>query len=182
MQVLEAYVRTMVDPKKRGFVERLFTEHRTALQAYFHRRIKTKTDAPDLAQEVYLRMLRVNDTDVIRNPQVYLYTVASNLVKEHAVLDQRAAERLDVDDQNVQEKLGQLPSLESDLEASQQTQRLRAVLAQLPLNWRTALILQYRYALTYQEIAAQMQVSPRMVTKYLGRALDRCRRDLARME
>jgi RNA polymerase sigma-70 factor (ECF subfamily) len=127
-------------------------------------------------------MLRVNDTDVIRNPQVYLYTVASNLVKEHAVLDQRAAERLDVDDQNVQERLGQLPSLESDLDASQQTQRLRAVLAQLPLNWRTALMLQYRYALTYQEIAVQMQVSPRMVKKYLGRALDRCRRDLARME
>jgi RNA polymerase sigma-70 factor (ECF subfamily) len=127
-------------------------------------------------------MLRVNDTDAIRNPQVYLYTVASNLVKEHAVLERRAAERLDVDDQNVQERLGELPSLESDFEASQRTQRLRDVFAQLPLNWRTAVILQYRYGLTYQEIAAQLQVSPSMVKKYLGRALDRCRRDLARLE
>jgi hypothetical protein len=65
----------------------LFAEHRRALQSFFYRRIRTKSDAPDLAQEVYVRMLRVSDTDAIRNPQLYLYTVASNLVKEHAVLD-----------------------------------------------------------------------------------------------
>ena len=34
-----------------------------------------------------MRMLRVNDIDAIRNPERYLYTVASNLVKEYAVLD-----------------------------------------------------------------------------------------------
>ena len=172
----------MADRTKRGFVERLFAEHRGALQAYFQRRIRTKADAPDLVQEVYLRMLRVTDTDAIRNPQTYLYTVASNLVKEHALLGRRAAVRLEIDELNVQEQLGELTSLESELDANRQTQRVREVLAQLPLNWRTAVILQYRYGLTYQQIAAQLQVSPSMVKKYLARALDRCRRDLARME
>jgi hypothetical protein len=43
-------------------VETLFAEHRRALQAYFHRRIRTESDAADLAQEVYIRMLRVSDT------------------------------------------------------------------------------------------------------------------------
>ena len=80
---------------KHRFVEKLFAEHRRARQAYFHRRIRTKSDAPDLAQEVHVRMLRVSDPEAIRNPQLYLYTVASNLVKEHSVLDRRQAGRAD---------------------------------------------------------------------------------------
>jgi RNA polymerase sigma-70 factor (ECF subfamily) len=175
-------LQAMADRTKRGFVERLFAEHRGALHAYFHRRIRTKADALDLVQEVYLRMLRVSDPDSIRSPQMYLYTVANNLVKEHALSDRRAAARLDIDELSVQEQLGELPSLESELDANRQTQRVRELLAQLPLNWRTAVILQYRYGLTYQEIAAQLQVSPSMVKKYLARALDRCRRELARLE
>jgi hypothetical protein len=36
-----------------------------------------------------VRMLRISDQEAIRNPVHYLYTVANNLVKEHAVLDRR---------------------------------------------------------------------------------------------
>ena len=86
----------MSEPKK-GLVERLFAEHRSALQAFFYRRIRTKSDAPDLAQEVYVRMLRVSDEQAIRNPERYLYTVASNLVKEYAVLDRWQAHSVDLE-------------------------------------------------------------------------------------
>jgi hypothetical protein len=34
-------------------------------------------------------MLRVADSEVIQNPEGYLYTVASNLVKERAALKHR---------------------------------------------------------------------------------------------
>jgi RNA polymerase sigma factor (sigma-70 family) len=166
----------------RGFVERLFAQHRRALQAYFYRRIRTKSDAPDLAQEVYVRMLRVSDTDAIRNPQLYLYTVASNLVKEHAVLEQRQANRLDFDETSVQQRLGELSSLDSQLETSEMTARLRAALERLPRRWRTALILQYRYGLTYQEIADRLGVSSNMVKKYLAQGLGHCRRYMAPWE
>jgi RNA polymerase sigma factor (sigma-70 family) len=167
---------------KRRFVEKLFAEHRRALQAYFYRRIRTKSDAPDLAQEVYVRMLRVSDTEAIRNPQLYLYTVASNLVKEHAVLERRRANRLDFDETSIQQRLGQLPPLDSQLEGSQMVERLSLVLEQLPARWRTALILQYRYGLTYQEIADRLGVSSNMVKKYLAQGLAHCRRRMAQWE
>ena len=50
----------MTEPRN-ALVEGLFARHRTALQAFFFRRLRTKADAADLAQEVYLRILRVND-------------------------------------------------------------------------------------------------------------------------
>ncbi len=171
----------MADPKK-GFVEKLFAEHHGALQRYIYRRIRTKSDAPDLAQEVYVRMLRIGDSNAIRNPQLYLYTVASNLVKEHAVADRRQASRLDLDETSVQQRLGELPALDNQLDATQAAERLRSVVERLPVKWRTAVILQYRYGLTYQEIADRLGVSSNMVKKYLAQALGRCRRDMMRWE
>src|SRR5580692_5289071 len=117
---------------RRGFVEKLFAEHRRALQAYFYRRIRTKSDAPDLAQEVYVRMLRVSDTEAVRNPQLYLYTVASNLVKEHALLEQRQGHRLELDESSLEQRLGELPAMDSQLAGSERVEHLGAVLAQLP--------------------------------------------------
>jgi RNA polymerase sigma factor (sigma-70 family) len=171
----------MAEPKKR-FVERLFAEHRRALQSFFYRRIRTKSDAPDLAQEVYVRMLRVSDTDAIRNPELYLYTVASNLVKEHAVLDRWQARGVNLDEANIQQQLGELPTLDGQLDITQRVARLRTVLTQLSPKCRAAVILQYRHGLTYQEIAERLNVSPHMVKKYLAQALAHCRRRMARLE
>lgn len=171
----------MAEPKK-GLVERLFAEHRSALQSFFYRRIKTKSDAPDLAQEVYVRMLRVSDEQAIRNPEAYLYTVASNLAKEYAVLDRWQARGMDLEDAGIQQRLGELPTVDAQLDVTQRVARLRTVLAQLSPKCRAAVILQYRHGLSYQEIGERLNVSPHMVKKYLAQGLAHCRRRMARME
>jgi RNA polymerase sigma factor (sigma-70 family) len=169
----------MVD-RKSGFVERLFAEHSRALQAYFRRRVRYAADAPDLVQEAYLRMLRVPDSDAIRNPQVYLYAVASNLLREHAIRNRREAAAVDLDEPGIQQRLGELPSLDGAAEERYLSPRLRRALDDLPVRWRAALIMQYRYGLTYDEIGAQLGVSSNMVKKYLAQALAHCRRDVTR--
>ena len=47
---------------KKTMVARLFAEHRGALQAFLSRRVRRRPDAAELAQEVYVRLLRVPDT------------------------------------------------------------------------------------------------------------------------
>jgi RNA polymerase sigma-70 factor (ECF subfamily) len=164
----------MADTKK-GLVERLYAEHYGALRTFFYRRIRTKSDAADLAQEVYVRMLRVSDTDEIRNPELYLYTVASNLVKEHAVRDRRQENAVDVDDASVQDLLSELPTLDRQVDTNQRVLRLRTVLAQLSPKCRAVVILRYQYELSYQEIAERLGVSSNMVKKYLAHAVVHCR-------
>jgi RNA polymerase sigma-70 factor (ECF subfamily) len=170
----------MAEPKK-ALVERLFARHRNALQTFFFRRLRTKADAADLAQEVYLRMLRVSDPDTIRNPEAYLFAVAGNLVKENAIADRRQAESADVEASEAQQLLADLPDFDAPLDASRRVERLREVLKQLPPKCRAAVILQYRYELSYEEIAERLEVSTHMVKKYLAQALGHCRRRMARM-
>jgi RNA polymerase sigma-70 factor (ECF subfamily) len=170
----------MPEPKK-TFVERLFAEHRSALQAFFYRRIKTKHDAADLVQEVYLRILRVKDADAIRNPEGYLYTVASNLVYEHSVLNRRHAAPIDPDQPFVEREVGGPGGFEELFDMETRVVRLREVLGQLPPKCRATVHLKYQHGLSYEEIAAQLGVSPHMVQKYLGMALAHCRRRMARM-
>jgi len=171
----------MAEPGNKGFVEGLFARHQAALQTFFRRRIRTSSDAPDLVQEVYLRMLRVSDTEAIRSPEVYLFTVASNLVKEHAVLDRRQANQVDIDDWSVQEGLGEIPQLDGQLDTKQRLARLRVVLDQLSPKCRTALVLQYRDGLSYQEIGSRIGVSQHMVKKYLAQGLAHCRRRMTNL-
>jgi RNA polymerase sigma-70 factor (ECF subfamily) len=172
-------VRDVTETKK-ALVERLFAAHRGALQAFFHRRVRHSADATDLAQEVYVRMLRVRDTGTIRNTEAYLYTVASNLAKEHAALERRRGIAVDVQDATVQEELGELAAFDSEIDTAQLVKRLREVLRQLPPKCHAAVVLQYVHGLSYQQIAERLGVSPRMVKRYLGQALGHCRRGMAR--
>jgi RNA polymerase sigma factor (sigma-70 family) len=160
-------------------VERLFTEQYAALLAFFHRRLKTSTHAPDLAQEVYLRMLRLNDVEAIRNPEAYLFTVASNVAKEQAVLDRRQASAVDLERAWDEPQLQELPVFERELDSGSRLARLREVLAQLPPKCRAAVALQYRHGLSQQEVAERLGVSTHMVKKYIAQALVHCRRRMS---
>jgi len=166
---------------KPSLVERLFDEHGGALQAFFRRRIRSKADATDLAQEVYLRMLRISDQEAIRNPVLYLYTVANNLIKERAVLDRRQASGVDIDEVEEHEQLETLPAFDGDLDAAQRVARLRVVLRQLSPKCQAAVALRFTHALSYREVAIRLGVSPQMAKKYVAQALGHCRRRMARL-
>src|SRR6202051_1389662 len=105
-------------------IERLFAEQYAALVAFFYRRTRTKADAPDLAQEVYLRMLRVKDLDAIQSPQSYLFTVASNLLKEDAVLQRKRGSRVDVAGAADDWQLQHVPNFAGDLDTANRVERL----------------------------------------------------------
>ena len=170
----------MQDPK-RTLIERLFTHHGASLMAFFYRRIKTKSEAADLVQEVYLRMLRVKDTDAIKNPEGYLFTVASNLVIEQSVLQRRQSTTSLFEGPPDAQYIAPQVSFEELFDNDLQVARLREVLAQLPPKCQAAVHMKYQHGLKYDEIAEKLNISTHMVKKYLGTALAHCRRRMARL-
>src|SRR5687768_1272079 len=87
---------------KTGFASSAFAQYRFALHRFLMRRLHNHDNAQDLAQEVYLRLLRVDNGELIRDPLAFLYRIALNLVyefnlhkrREHIVFDSATVEEL----------------------------------------------------------------------------------------
>ena len=169
--------------EKYGAWSALFAEKSAKLSNYFVRRVAHRWDAQDLVQEVYLRLLRIDPTDAasIRNPEAYLFTVAANLVKEHAVLRQQ----IPINSDGLEEVLEQLvtpSSVEADIDQGLRNQHLSALIERLPPKCGAVLVMHYRDEMTYREIAERLSISTSMVKKYIIKGLAACRQRMADYE
>lgn len=71
---------------KQVFVTAVEKQHGQNLRRYLASRLRNAAaDFPDLVQEVFLRLLRVDQHETIRNPQAYLITIASHVLHQHAL-------------------------------------------------------------------------------------------------
>jgi len=145
------------------------------LTRFLERRVPAHIDAQDLAQEVYLRLLRVEGFDSIAEPQAYLYRVASNVAAEWRLRacyrKPHSAEELD--------SLLEEASPESRLDQSQFAAQLDAALKLMPAMVRGVMFLKLRDGLTHQEIAAQMGITVRVVRRCVTKGYMELRHSLA---
>jgi RNA polymerase sigma-70 factor (ECF subfamily) len=174
---------TAVKPDSPHDLLRLFAEQRAPLNKYFLRRTAHAWDAQDLVQEVYLRLLtadRQNEA-AIQNPEAYLYTIAANLLQEHAVRRQRTATAGDELEQML-ERLAIPCDAEAGVDRDAMRRRLARIMARLSPKCRVAMILRYRDELGYRDIAERLHVSPNMVKKYIVKGLTACRQGMSRYD
>jgi len=164
------------DPPAASFAEAAFRSHRAALQRFLMRRLHHNENAQDLAQEVYLRLLRVEDRHLIRHPLAFLYRLALNVVFEFRLRKQRDPVSFDSDAAEELEQHMQDSDVTPD--SSQQLcteEELRRLLAPLPPTVRGVLVLRKRDGMSNQEIANELGISIHTVKKYLCQAVAHCR-------
>ena len=139
--------------------------NRSLLQ-FLGRRVRASVDIEDLAQETYLRLLRARDLGEVQNPQAYLLKVAS-----HVVLEWRERlpplDRIEVMDEHTQ--LADEASPELEVEATLSQARLEKTLASLSPVMRAVLLLRLRDERSCQQIAQELDLTPRQVKRYLAR-------------
>ena len=138
-------------------------------------RLPHREDAEDLAQETFLRLLRVPQTDLIRHPDAYLFRIAANLLLEFRLRIRRSLVAFDSEQAEAAGEVAAGENGAAPAELLLDTASLERAIAELPPRQRTALLLQRRDGLTYAQIGEQLGVSPDMVKKYLGSAIARCR-------
>lgn len=154
----------------------LFDEHDSGLRGFFRRRRVHRDDADDLVQEVYARLLRSTggDSGEVRDPEAYLYTVAANLQREHAVREKASTVQMrDISDYENMLTCGDHP--EALLVRDERRRLVKRMLEQLPDSTRDVLILQHRDGLSYKEIAEKLGISIHMVKKHVVTGMARCR-------
>jgi RNA polymerase sigma factor (sigma-70 family) len=159
-----------------------FLRHGSSLAAFIRRRVRRPADASDLTQEVYLRFLRADREELIRNPEAYLYTVAVNLLREQSVLDRRWSQSVDASDLPADPALVNFRTPDEEIDDEARMARIAALVESLPAKQQAVLVLQYRDGLTYQQIAERLGVTTHAVKKYVMQGLAICRKRLARFE
>jgi RNA polymerase sigma-70 factor (ECF subfamily) len=139
-----------------------------SLFQFLRRRVRSSVDVQDLAQETYLRLLRVADLNEVRNPLAYLLQVASHVALEWCDRQPRGDSMVVLEEDMLVDR--QLPELELDARLSQQ--RLEETLASLSPMMRAVVLLRLRDERSYQEIAAELRITDRQVRRYLARGYE----------
>lgn len=152
-----------------------FCQWRMPLRRFLSlRRGHNSADLDDIAQEVFLRMLRYDRAELVDNPQAYLFKIASNVSIEWAT---RASRR----QPHSEEWLATLADdghPETDLEREATEHELKRAVDALPPRAREILRLHYGESLTHEVIAKRMGVSRRIVKRDLIRAYAALRESL----
>jgi RNA polymerase sigma factor (sigma-70 family) len=161
--------------------------HGRPLMKFFISRLPNSADAPDLVQEVYLRLLRLDRPDLIRCPEAYLFTIASNIAHEQSLKRSSRPPHIALEDTLSEELPADIDAFATAApeRAAQQADRLRnleRVLSQLSPKARATLVWHRRDGRTYKEIGSELGISANMVKKYLAQALAHCRKSLDREE
>jgi RNA polymerase sigma factor (sigma-70 family) len=146
-----------------------FAEYRPGLQRFLQGRSQVPQSAADLAQEVYLRILRFPPHVIIEQPQAYLYRIAANVVHDFNL---RARSSLvTCDSRAVDEIAARCADASRDEVADPiaDRQEIERLLSPLPPAWRAAIVLRHRDGFSYEEIAQQMKTTVEAVKKYLIR-------------
>jgi RNA polymerase sigma factor (sigma-70 family) len=130
------------------------------------RRVGSAADIEDIAQEVYLRVLRYDRTELVDHPQAYLFKIAANVSAEWAL---RSSRRLQHDSAWLEELVDALtPEVELEREGAEE--HLRAAIGTLPARAREILRLHFGENMTHPEIAVALGVTRKVVKRDMARA------------
>ncbi len=158
-----------------------FREHAVELQRFLIRRVGHAQDADDLAQEVFARLLRVRDAELVREPLAYLIGIATHVVREFR---QRKQHERVLFDSTVTDDLCENPEHPTQrgvAERLELQQWLDRALTQLPPTHQLVLLLVKRDGLSYVEAAKKAGLSIHTIEKYVVEARARLRAILAGM-
>ena len=149
-----------------------FQRYAPALHRFLLRRIRRPQDIDDMAQEVFARLLRVENAEFVRKPASYLFGIAANVVREFRIRAEHDQERVTFDSRMV-DHLAEHPhetQLDEMADRLSLQRQLERGLARLPPTHRVVLLLVTRDGLSHEEAAEAAKLSVHTVEKYVTEA------------
>lgn len=156
-------------------VAALFKRFQPALVRFFERRAFTPADAEDLAQEVFVKITRLDRSANIWQPEAFLFQIAANVLRDKLRRDAARHRDRHVEFDGEVDGIHEAPSEESVYEGRESLQRLLAALAILTPKCRSMFILHKYEGLSYSEIAQRYAISVSAVEKHMINAMKHLR-------
>ena len=159
------------------FAGRAFVEYASGLHRYLALRLRNSEDVRDLAQEVFLRLLRFNKREFVEQPQAYLYRVAYHVLCDFRGREAHELVNFDSEsyEQSAVEAADHSPAPEEAYDQRVRQMRLERALETLPPMQRAVFLMQKREGHSYAETAQALGLSVKTVKTYLFRAVCHCR-------
>lgn len=165
------------DPRQRAeLVTGLFREHNEALIRFLALRLRSHQEAKEVAQEAYVRLLKLDRPGAVSFLRAFLFKTAANLAVDR-IRREQASRRLRQDTGFLEELSGQ-PTPEQSASDAQDLRLAERLIDELPPKCRRAFLLHKVYGLDFPDIARQMGLGERMVRTYVVRAVLYCRAGL----
>lgn len=161
---------------QKTFVADVAAKHGKRLRRFLASRLRNTADSADLAQEVFLRLLRIKRFEQIRSPEAYLLTVASHVIHQHSLASVRTPVTLEAFDALADEHLATDADPAARVDLDRRLEALDQALARLPPRTRAVFVLQRRDGYTLDEIGARLGISRGAVKKHLAKAVAQCSR------
>lgn len=163
-------------------IEQLFETYHDAIYGYVYRLTGDADLAADIAQETFIRW--VEDEPEDSNPRAWLYTVATNLVRDQSRVQSRRLVLLQ-ETPDAAPLGAPTPAPDSSVEAEERQRTVRRALDALPERERTMLLMQQE-GFSHREIADATGTTTKSVGTMLARALrrfaDQIAPDLSRLK
>lgn len=153
-------------------MERLFREHNAALLRFVAARLGSDQEAKEVAQEAYVRLLRLHQPETISHLRAFLFKTAANLALDRL---RARGRRPQIRSMHEAELAVFHLSPDRQIEGEESVAILGRALAELPFKCRKAFLLHRLHGLSRQEIGARLGIGERMVRLYLARALEHLR-------
>ncbi|GLQ88068.1 RNA polymerase sigma factor [Dyella flagellata] len=153
-------------------IEKLFREHNRALIAFLQCRLNSFSDAQEVAQEAYLRMLTMDNREEVDSLRGYLFKVAGNLA-----IDRLRKRKVRSDFAVVQSQDEPVDEHRPDHHAMavEQVAGVRQALRELPAKTSQAFVMHVIEGRDFSHVAQTMKLSERMVRYHVANALAHCR-------
>jgi RNA polymerase sigma factor (sigma-70 family) len=166
--------------RRREFIAALFTRHRRSLLWYLTRLVANRSDAEEIAQEAFVRLLRAPhlETDLGR-ARNYLFAAATNLARDNYRRRSARAEHAHIGLEDLPLTADE-PQPDRLIDAEHGRRIVDSTLRALQPRPRQAFLLYVEEELTYERIALKLGVSKKTVERDVTFTMALCRSRLAR--
>lgn len=163
--------------RKRTLIDALYRKYSQALRRFLFRQRLSRDEVADIVQETYCRVSQSADVEGIRNPQAFLFQVATNVrLNRRRHLDLG----IETDAYDIQTLDAQTedPDPYRCCNSEQELAVAHAALEELDPVCREAFYMNRFENRTYGQIAAELGLSVSMIEKHISHALAHLKRRL----